>query len=360
MTRIEKYGAGQAQALTGAVRAALSALAADLTQRQGIEPGDVGAAVFTGNTAMLYILTGHDPEPLSRAPYKADRLFGETVCLDIGGLEKTPIYLPRCVSAFVGADITAAVLASGMTTRKETALLVDIGTNGEIALWREGVLYCCSTAAGPAFEGVGLHCGSFAVRGAVDKVRLDKSGITVSTIGGAAARGLCGSGVIDAIAVFLKSGVIDETGAMRLEGHPFADRMTEINGAAAFRIEGDIVVTAADVRAVQLAKGALRAGIETLLHVAGVEKDEVATLYIAGGFGHHMDMESAAAIGLIPPELAPKSKALGNAAQTGAAMLLQNRNLIAPSEETARAARTVTLAANPVFMDFYMEYMMFL
>lgn len=349
ISRIEIALDGHGGELSASVRRAVAEMTGELAGAANIGAKEIDAAVLTGNTTMLYLLTGQNPESLSRAPFDADRLFGETLdasAFDLGISPSAKIYLPRCISAFVGGDITTAILASGMCDSDKTALLTDIGTNGELALWHNGKLSCCSTAAGPAFEGVGIERGVYGIPGAIDKVWLDNGEIRCSTIGGEAAVGICGSGVTDALAVMLALGIIDETGA-------FADESDY------FELTNGVGITASDVRKLQLAKGSVRAGIETLLTVSGVAKSQIDTLYIAGGFGNYLNLESAAAIGLIPPELLSKAVAVGNAAYTGAAMLLQNTQLIPQSETCAKNADTVRLDANPVFTDNYMRYMMF-
>ena len=301
--------------------------------------GSADVMVVTGNTTMLYLLTGRDPKSLSFAPFEADCLFDETIVLD-----SAQAWLPPCMNAFVGADITCAVLASGMCDRNEIALLCDVGTNGEIALWKDGALFVSSTAAGPAFEGAGISCGVSSVRGAIDRVWTEHDRVCVHTIGDAPAVGVCGSGLIDAVAAFLDTEQIDETGAMEADALPLAE---------------GIMLTRADVRAVQLAKAAIAAGILTLMETAGVSPDEVSAVYIAGGFGSHLNVDSAARIGLIPPALAKRVKVLGNAALTGAARLLLDRREHDRAREIARRARHVALGGNPRFNERYMDQMFF-
>ena len=349
ISRIEKSMGGESGELAECIKGALAEMIDQLCVDAGAAPELIENIVVTGNTAMLYLLVGQNPTALSRAPFKADRLFGEWLPAGELGLVLAPgarVYLPRCISAFVGGDITTAIMASGMCESGKTGLLVDIGTNGEIALWREGEIACCSTAAGPAFEGAGIAHGVYGVPGAIDRVWLEGGSVRHSTISGLPAVGICGSGIVDALAVMLKIGAIDETGA-------FAD------SAGFFALEGEVGVTASDVRQIQLAKGSVRAGLETLLSSVGVEKSEVDTLYIAGGFGSYLDLQSAAAIGLIPHELLDRVKVIGNAAHTGATMLLLDKALIETSGQLAEKARTVGLDANPCFSENFMTYMMF-
>lgn len=299
---------------------------------------DVDVLVVTGNTTMLYLLTGRNPESLSHAPFEGDCLFDE--CIEL--LEKTA-YLPPCMNAFVGADITCAVLAADQYGGG-TSLLVDVGTNGELALWKDGVLYVSSTAAGPAFEGAGISCGCGSVAGAIDKVWLKDGSIAAHTIGEEKAVGLCGSGLIDSIACFLENGMVDETGATDEDMLPLRD---------------GIALMPRDIRAVQLAKAAIAAGIETLMETANVTADEVETLYIAGGFGSHLNVQSAARIGLIPAELTGKVKILGNAALAGASMLLMDQNRLDEIRAIKESSKHVNLGGNPVFNEHYMDQMFF-
>ncbi|HIW73637.1 MAG TPA: DUF4445 domain-containing protein [Firmicutes bacterium] len=364
ISRIGRALEGEGGALADAVSGALDGMLRTLAARCGIPAGAVSAAVAAGNTTMLYLLARESPEPLSHSPFTLTRPFGETLpaaALGLPFLGETPVRLPRCLSAFVGADITCAVLAGELTTREGNTLLADIGTNGEIALSSGGRLFACSTAAGPAFEGGGVRMGMNAARGAIDGVSLEDGEIRCTVLGGAdtAPAGLCGSGLIDAAAVLLKAGVIDETGAIRGEGHPFAGRVTTLEGEPAVRLAGPVLLTQGDIRKVQLAKSAICAGIRTLVSRAGLTLDQVDRLLIAGGFGRHIRLENAGAIGLIPPPLCAKARAVGNAAVAGAALLLQNRGYEALTAAFAEKAVTVDLAADPLFMDYYVEGMLF-
>ena len=305
----------------------------------GIDGDLVRSLVVTGNTAMLYLFTGRDPSSLAKAPFMADHLFGET--LHWNGRQ---VYLPRCMHAFVGADATCAVLASGMCEGSGVSLLSDVGTNGELALWKDGVLLVTSTAAGPAFEGMGISCGCGSEAGAIDRVFVRDGTVSVHTIGDRPAIGVCGSGLIDAVAAALAAGAIDETGAM--EGEAFA--LTE-----------SVRLLPRDIRAVQLAKAAVAAGIDTLLETAGIGAEDVDSFLIAGGFGSHLNAESAAAIGLFPQTLAARARALGNGALTGAARMLLDRRQQARGIALTRLARHVDLGGDPKFNQHFIERMLF-
>ncbi len=297
--------------------------------------------VVTGNTAMLYLLTGRSPVSLARAPFAAETLFGETVTV----LDRRA-YLPPCMNAFVGADITCAVLSCGMTETSAASLLCDIGTNGELALWKDGVLYITSTAAGPAFEGAEISSGCGGVSGAIDRVYAANGRVFAHTIGEKAAKGICGSGLIDAIAAFLETGQIDETGA------------TEDDALTLTANGGTVTLTQSDVRAVQLAKAAIAAGIETLLARSGTRAEEVETLYLAGGFGNRLSVASAVKIGLLPRAFLHKTVPIGNAALSGAIMLLSDEN-IRKAKRIASLSRHVELGGSTDFNEMFVEKMMF-
>lgn len=343
MGRIGAAMNGSGTLLQTQILGCISALLSEACRAGGIPEEQVTVMVLCGNTTMLYLLTGQNPEPLSHAPFSADTLFDcETVLLG------RRAYLPSCMDAFVGADITCAVLASGMCERDETALLCDLGTNGELALWKNGVLYVTSTAAGPAFEGAGISCGCRSIPGAVDRVVPGPGGtLAVHTIGDRPAVGVCGSGLIDAIAAGLDVGLIDETGALEDDDLPLS-----ANG-------GTVVLEQKDIRAVQLAKAAIAAGTETLLGAAQTKYEDVKTVYLAGGFGSHLDIPGAVRIGLLHGAFRDRVKVIGNGALAGAELLLLDA---AQRERCVRIAGTshgVKLGGDPVFNAAYMEQMLF-
>lgn len=337
--RIDASLHGQSEMLRQQVDAAVSTLLAAACSQSGVLTGNVTSMVVTGNTTMLYLLTGKNPTALSRAPFEADCLFGtETDYLH------RRMYLPACLHAFVGADTSCALLACSMTTRNETTLLCDIGTNGEMALWHHGKLYVTSTAAGPAFEGAGISCGCSSILGAIDKVDVVNGTLHCHTIGGRPAVGICGSGLLDAVAALLDTEIMDETGCLE-------DDVVHLTSA--------VRLTQADIRAVQLAKAATYAGITSLLAAANCDMEEVQTLYIAGGFGSHLNMRSAVRIGLFPAQLAGRVKIIGNAALDGASLLLTDISLRDAIEVFRKHTVHVRLDGNPDFAEHYVEAMLF-
>lgn len=337
--RIDAALHGKAPLLQHQVASALRTLLTAACAQAGISAETVASLVVTGNTTMLYLLTGREPVSLSRAPFLADHLFGREAAL----LDRAA-YLPGCLHAFVGADTTCALLASGMTQRNATSLLCDVGTNGELALWHEGKLYIASTAAGPAFEGAGISCGCASIPGAIDQVDLVNGSMHCRTIGGGAAVGICGSGLLDAVAAALDLELLDETGYIEDESISLAD---------------GVQLTQSDIRSVQLAKAATCAGITALLSAAGCSANEVGTLYLAGGFGSHMNVRSAVRIGMIPAAFEHKVRVIGNAALDGSARLLLDASARAQIAAMQSCAVHIRLDGNPLFADQYVEAMLF-
>ena len=348
ISRIEAALGGAATELAKVIRKMLNSMILGMSQKANISSMDVDSVVITGNTVMLHLLTETSTEPLSHAPFDAQRLFGETVSaseLDLNCLEpQTPVYLPICAEAFIGADLTTALLASRITESDRVSLLVDIGTNGEMTLVNGDSLFLCSTAAGPAFEGAGLSMGMGAKTGAITKVRVENGEFKVNTIGNASPIGICGSGVVDAVAALLEAEILDETG--------YLDDDEAI-------ISAPVSISQNDIRMVQLAKSAIHAGMRTLLHYAKIDCEQVDQLCIAGGFGSYLDIVNAGKIGLIPNELVPKVRVLGNAALVGAAMLLLNGGMRTECERILARGKVVILSADPVFNEEYVERMLF-
>ena len=224
--------------------------------------------------------------------------------------------------------------------------MADIGTNGELALWHDGRLLCCSTAAGPVFEGATISQGMQASKGAIDRVAPQDRPSGQKARRDAPAVGICGSGIIDAAAVLCEQEIIDETGA-------FADEED------AYSLTQDVALTQKDVRMLQLAKSAICAGMLTLLEVEKIDVAELPRLVIAGGFGSFLNLHSAARMGLYPPDLENHASAIGNAALVGAAMMLLRGEYLTQGIALAEMSETVDLSSNPIFMDNYVECMSF-
>ena len=358
ISRISSAVNGNLQRLQGLIAQCIN----DIIKELCPDRGHIKHICAAGNSAMLYLLAGRDPVSISAAPFKADCKFGEYVEPSELGIDckNAKLYLISTVSAFVGADTTAAVIGSGIYKNEDTAILLDIGTNGEIVLSRGGRLYACSAAAGPAFEGAGLSMGSPAVEGAVDHVMLKGENISFTVIGDAEAKGICGSGIIDAVSVMLKCGIIDKTGLIKTSGHKFVGFVKGEEGSGIFTIPGsDVEISQADIRNIQLGKSALAAGIKALLNAAGISCEAVSSVYLAGGFGNYMDVDSAVSIGLLPFKNDIKKHSIGNAAACGAALMLLNKKLLNYSNSLARRVETVELSTNACFADEFIKNMSF-
>lgn len=323
-----------------------------------------------GNTVMCHLLMGISPEKLGRAPFMPDEYFGrEFNPLDIGIENCQTMIIFPAVSGFVGGDITAGMMET--VNCKALTLYLDIGTNGEMALGKGDRYVCCATAAGPAFEGAQIEMGMPASKGAVDKVWLEGRRIKYSVIGNDRPVGLCGSGLIDALAVLLKAGIIDENGTI-LSGQELPilfrsyvfeleaeDGVQSTETSLAVHIAPGVYITQEDIRKLQLAKGAIAAGIDILFKEYGCKPCDLDILIFAGGFGNYIDKASAAEIGLFPPELLDRVKEVGNAAGNGAVSAALSQEAWDRSLNISRDMRYIELASYPHFDEMYVEHMNF-
>ena len=366
ISRIKAAMDGRLPALTDAIRGQLADMILLLCREAQVEPGQISRMAVAANTTMCHLLDGLDPAGLGAAPFTPVSRFGD--CRPAGALGLPfdgEVYLAPAVSGYVGGDITADLLAVGADEAEAPILLIDVGTNGEMALGYGDHFVCCSTAAGPAFEGAQLSCGMTAAPGAVSAVEWSGGQLTCTTIGGGGAVGLCGSGLLDAVAVMLSLGAVDETGRVLdpeedeipADAAPYLF-LTE-DGEPAFRFSPQVYVTQADVRKLQLGKGAIAAGVRVLLDEYGVDESQVSRLLLAGGFGSRLRPESAARIGLIPQSLLPVTAAIGNAAAEGARLTLcagQARSRILTLRDRMEYRELSGMAA---FNAAYLDAMMF-
>ncbi len=289
--------------------------------------------VIVGNTAMMLISAAKDPSPLGCAPYDTPEKFGKAIGTD---------YYPECIHGFAGSDLTAAMLACDITGGAP-ALLCDIGTNCEMALFDGKRLAVCSAAAGPCFEGYGIKCGMPASDGAISKVFLDDDGILQYTvIGNTKPKGICGSGLIDLVSCLASMGVVTSEGYM----------------AESVFLQ-DVEVTPKDVRALQLAKAAVKTGIDMLVDHLGIDLSSIKALYLAGGFGSNIDIDSACNIKMIPSCLAKYAVSVGNAAARGAAMMLCGDTARKKCRELANTAEYLDLTTSSTFTDTFTDALFF-
>lgn len=356
ISRIQAACAGKAGALRESIREDLRAGIARLTEKANIGEDKLTRAVLAGNTTMIHLLMGYDCSGLGVYPFTPVSLsLIETDLRELLGesLRPVPAAVLPGISTYVGGDIASGILQCGMDVSGEVSLLVDLGTNGEMALGNASRILTASTAAGPAFEGGNIRWGCGSVAGAISRVAIEEDQVSVETIGGAAPAGICGTGVVETAAELARLGLVDETGLLDDEyfdeGYPLAKTASGET----------IVFTQQDVREIQLAKAAVRAGIETLLLRYGIRADEVENLYIAGGFGFQLDAKKAAAIGMLPPALVSKARAAGNTSLGGAVRYLLDESCRERIVRLTQSTGELNLSGDKDFNRIYMEQMMF-
>jgi len=340
-----------------------------LLEEAGVPPTGVAKTVVVGNPIMIHILNGIDPFQLTHVPYvpvvaaslrRAPRELGWTFQED-GYVETLPL-----ISAYVGADTIGMIVALGLEQENGTTLSIDIGTNGEMVLARSGKMLATSTAAGPAFEGAQISCGMRALEGAVAQARISADGeLAVGVIGAVPARGICGTGLVSVVAELLNRGVMDSTGRIadpsEVEPPALRRRIVSVSGEPAFSLSDDasVYLSQSDIRKLQLAKGAVRTGVETLLEKSGLTVDSLEALRLAGNFGAGLDAGAAMRIGLIPPMDLDRVQVVGNAALRGAVMVLLSRESWRRSQSAARNTRFVELGGTSEFQERFMDSMLF-
>jgi uncharacterized 2Fe-2S/4Fe-4S cluster protein (DUF4445 family) len=325
--------------LTAMMRATLGALVARLAGRRKDEVTEV---VLVGNTVMHHLFSGCDLEPLSHVPFASPHLAARHFKPSELGWELPSgcvVRFERCLGGFVGSDILAGIVAVEMGESEELIALVDLGTNGEIAIGNHERIVCASTAAGPAFEAGSIRMGMRAVTGAISHVARVANELRATVIGDVEPRGICGSGLVDAVAAGLSAGDVVESGRIA-------------DGTKKLQIAGTVVLHQADIRELQLAKGAIAAGFRILLRKLGAEIGAVRKIYLAGAFGNYVRIESAIRIGLIEAPLAIVHAA-GNTALRGA------KSLLASEEPVLPVIEHISLAADPHFQDEFVAAMSF-
>ena len=367
ISRIQASVEGRLGEMAEVIRKQLGEMMETLCREAKVSPAEVHFMTVAANTTMCHILAGLKPDTIGVAPFTPLSLFGDEYDAKAWGLPfDGRVYLAPSVSGYVGGDITADLLAVDMDKASKPVLLIDVGTNGEMALGCGDKFVCCSTAAGPAFEGAQIRFGMTAAEGAISSVEYHDGALECKVIGGVEAKGICGSGLIDAIAVMLEVGALDETGRVLdidedddipEEALPF---LTLLDDEPAFRLTEQVYVTQSDVRKVQLGKGAIAAGIQVLIDTSDVNYDDIGALLLAGGFGSFIRPASAARIGLIPAELLGVTKAVGNTAAVGAKMALVSAEARQRLDKLQKAMDYQELSGLAAFNTAYMEKMMFL
>lgn len=316
-----------------------------------INKENIYEVVFSGNTCMLHLASNINPQSLGKYPYTPEisgAAYLNAAEHNIGISPFGIIYLPPIISAYIGADITSGILASQLHHKKGITLFVDIGTNGEMAIASDGNISATSTAAGPAFEGMNITHGMRAGLGAIEFFEVDKQGnISVKVIGTKKASGICGSGLLDVVGELVAHGIINNNGKfVDTGGLPTAleKRLVKHDGKWVFEITEDVFLSQKDVRQVQLAKGAVRAGIEFLLESKGVKASDVDKVLIAGSFGYHLRAKSLINIGLLPNEFDGKVEFIGNTSKSGGQAFLLNQTYRNELEESTSRVEVLELA----------------
>lgn len=358
ISRIQASIEGKGDELKACIRKSLWKGISLLARKNNVIPGQI---VIAGNTTMIHLLMGYPCNTLGVAPftpYNINEIKGSAE--DILGtaedgtenLYQIPVRILPGMSAFVGADIVADMMLCKLAQAENVSVLIDLGTNGEMVIGNKDRILVTSAAAGPAFEGGNITHGIGSVPGAICGIELSGEEIKLKTIRDEAPVGICGTGTIEIVHELLDAGIIDETGYMESEEFVLAKK-SDGNNVSFFR---------KDVRELQLAKAAIRAGLETLLLRYGIKAEEVSTVYLAGGFGYHINVHKAISIGLIPKEFTGKIKVIGNGSLLGAIMCGAEETESESKTMLGRMAETVSeinLALDAEFNELYMKYMFF-
>lgn len=333
---------------------------------------DIYDLVFVGNPCMQHLFLGINPRSLGRSPYRPVLCRSVTIAAASAGLNANEAarahWLP-CVAGFVGADTVGMLLACRIDRTEKVTLAVDIGTNGEMVLWDGNNLWACSTAAGPAFEGISMTCGIRAQAGAIDNVKLSGGKIDCSVIGGGSPVGICGSGFFAAIAAMIHAGIIDKSGRLLQpeEGDVWREHVRKNGGDLAFvlvpaaktRHGRDIAVSQQDIRQMQLAKGAIMSGAKILTQKAGISETDIDEVIVAGAFGLFLNPDDIITLGLLPEGLGEKIVPVGNAAGLGAQNALLSKKVREEARGKTAEIKYVELAGNTDFTEVFIESMDF-
>ena len=380
ISRIIHASAGEdgLSSLQEQVRGAVNDIIKTLTARNGISHSQIYEAVLVGNTAMSHLFLGVNPAYLAMAPYVP--AFKESVEVEAAelGLFMNPgarvTVLPN-LAGFIGSDTVGMILATDLDIQNKNVLAIDIGTNGELVLASGGRLLACSTAAGPAFEGANIRHGMRAVQGAIESVVVEEE-IVVKTIDGAPARGICGSGLIDAVSELIKAGLVEPSGRfidpMKSELRPVSGDLlkrlrTAEKGQEFVLVYGeendrgeDIVITQSDLRELQLAKGAIYAGLQFLLTEAGITATDLESIFLAGAFGNYIRIESAITIGLLPQLDIERIISVGNAAGDGAKLALISGQIRKRAQKIKEKVDYVELSTRKEFQKVLINSLAFM
>ena len=336
----------------------------DLVRRAQVARGDIQCVVAAGNTSMMHFLLGLETDLIRLSPFVPAATSPPPIRAAEVGLRIHPrgiLYTLPMVGSFVGGDITAGILVSGMYASDELSLLLDIGTNGEVVLGNKEFTAACSASAGPAFEGGSVTCGMRATRGAIDTVRIrpDDLKVSTTTIDGTLPLGLCGTGLIDALAEMFLAGILDRNGRFQVDRAP--KRFSNSDGSAEFRLicaaesggERDVTISQPDVENLIRTKGSIYAAADSLVQSVGLSFADVQKVYIAGAFGNKLDISSCIAIGLLPEVPAERIQFIGNSCVAGAKAAMLSRRMFDRVYEIRDQISYQELMVDPAYMDKY-------
>lgn len=356
ISRIQASVDGKKEELKKSIQKDLQDSMEKLLKETGVSGEDVGKIVIGGNTTMGHLLMGYDCDTLGVFPFtpvNIDFIKGTEEILGTDRFGKKEVVLLPGISTYVGGDIVSGMYAYDFTEKEDVCMFIDLGTNGEMGIGNKEKILVTSTAAGPAFEGGNITWGMGSVPGAICSVKLEGTEAEVKTIRDEAPQGICGTGVVETAAELVREEIVDETGALDEDyfddGFPLAKTP---DGK-------EIVFTQKDVREIQLAKAAVRAGVETLLLRYGIKKEEVSKVYLAGGFGYKLNTDKAIAIGMIPEEWQDHIVAVGNSSLSGACKYLKDENGDKTIEKLVSISEEINLSADKEFNEFYMNEMFF-
>lgn len=341
-----------------------------LTEEAGTVPGALSEVVVAGNTVMEHIFLGISPESIGHSPYSPQFRTHPPVAASELGLIIAPdgaVKLIPNVAGYVGGDIVAGIAAHAVDKEKPLRFFVDIGTNNELVIGSEERMYCCATAAGPAFEGARISQGMRACNGAVEKVAMTEEGVSYEVIGGSVPKGLCGSGLIDVVAMLLREGVIDSRGRMltheECTDERIKDRLSSddnrINRFLITDSNDPVYLTQKDVREVQLAVGAVKVGTEVMMEQMGTTVDGIDEILLAGAFGSNIDIASAITVGLLPKVEREKVRFIFNSSGLGACMALASADFYRATEQTMSRMEYIELSSLKDFQKRFIRSMLF-
>ena len=354
------------ESITGAINDMLY----EASQSAKISPEQIYEITVAANSTMLHMLLGVDARKLGKAPFAPVFTSPKTLQASSIGINAAPgavLYCLPGVSSYIGADIVAGAYVCELDKAAGNIIFIDIGTNGEIVLSKKGQLFCCSCAAGPAFEGMNISAGMRAASGAIESIAIHESGVECGVIGNVTPAGICGSGIVSAVSELIRTGIVGKDGAFikkdRLADDDYRQKLIRLNGTKREFIVADtnpaIIITQRDVRHIQLAKGAILSGVYALLNSAGLSVEDLDGAVIAGQFGAHLSAESLVGVGIVPKELSGRIKYVGNTSKTGAYMALMSGAVKQELREFSHKMKYVELSETPGYERLFSECLLF-